>query len=147
MARTPDSLSREAEQRDSIPVIQRQARFAHLFRAGSFLSATGLIIDDLTNGGVTKALDKGILYRLDLNIGTGNLNATRLSAAGLYVAAGAVHLVRETRRRNQITSIELMANQEAQSDRLATAIELNSGQLSEENIILGEAEVFPNPGN
>jgi hypothetical protein len=145
MARTPESVTREAERRAEIPQLQRQARIAHGLRAGSFLVATGAVIDDISNGAITKGLDKGIFNHIDLHIGTGNLNATRLSVAGLYVVAGAVQLTREHRRLNRVSHVELLSAQEVQFDRLATAVELGNGQRTTEGVIPEHGEVTENP--
>ena len=104
---------------------------------------TGAVIDDLSSGVITKALDSRILNHLDLHVGTGNLNATRLSVAGLYLAAVAVHIVRANRRFNRINHMELLAVQEVQSDRLATDIELNAEFIAPNATLREQRKIIP----
>jgi hypothetical protein len=66
-----------------------------------------------------------------------------LPVAGLYAATAVVSAIQANRHQARVDTLNLLAAQEAQSDRQATALELSTGQLSVESAIFDPYEQPP----
>jgi hypothetical protein len=140
MARTSKSIERENELKAAIPAAERRLRSTRFQRIGIPVAAAA-IVDAFSSGSITNFYNKHILSHIDVYVPTAHLVESRLAVAGLYTAISVIGAIRQNGNQAHIDHLQAMAAGEAQSDRLATAIEqFTAGQPLPEALLPGASD-------